>query len=208
MALMSSANRRFSPWVLVIVAVAIIVLFAIGGGLVNAFYSCLVNLDTTSCSLGAYQAGLAFLSLGSLASLSWFVLLIIFLVSRPPRPQVVQYNMNPAPSNYAPAPNAQQTQAQAIPPQYYGGQPLQSYGTPVQYPAPVAPAAPSKEVFVAVQPMQQTAPTPAPPYPVQELEAPVPPPSQQQQSERRCGRCEAIVNSAFCSRCGSGVATS
>jgi hypothetical protein len=206
MALMSSATRRFSPWVLVIVAVAIVVLFAVGGGLVNAFYSCLVNLDTTtsSCNLAAYQAGLAFLSLGSLASLGWFVLLIIFLVSRPPRPQVVHYNMNPAPGNYAPAPNAQQAQAQAMPPQYYGGQPLQSYGAPMQYPAPVAPR---KAAFVTAQSMQQTAPTPAPPYPVQELEAPVPPPSQQH-SERRCGRCEAIVNSAFCSRCGSGVATS
>lgn len=198
MAFMSSTNRRFSPWVLIIVAVVIIVLFGVGGGLVNAFYSCLVNLGTTtsSCSIGAYQAGLAFLSLGSLASLSWFVLFIIFLVSRPPRQPVVQYNMNPAPSNFAPA--------QAIPPQYYAAQPLQNYGSPVQYPAPVAP---SKEAFASVQPVQQTAPAPAPPYPVQELEAPVSTASQQH-SERRCGRCEAIVQSPFCPRCGSGVATS
>jgi hypothetical protein len=218
MALMSSANRRFSPWVLVMLAVAIVVCFAVGGGLVSVFYSCAVGVDATtfSCSLATYQAGLFFLSLGSLASLSWFVLLIVFFVSRPPpRPHVMQYNnMRPAPGNVAAVvPNAQQLQQQqqsqpphAMPPQYYGAQqPVQNYyGAPAQYPA-AAPLAPGKEAFVVVQPVQQM--PPAPPYPIQELEAPVPTPAQQH-SERRCGRCEAIMHSPFCQRCGSGVAAS
>jgi len=32
---MSSANRRFSPWVLVMLGVVIVVCFAVGGGLVS-----------------------------------------------------------------------------------------------------------------------------------------------------------------------------
>jgi hypothetical protein len=212
---MSSTNRRFSPWVLVVLAVVIAVFFAVGGGLVSVFYSCAVGLNTTafSCNPATYRTGLALLSLGSLASLGWFILLVVFFVSRPPppRPHVGQYNMRPAPgTNFAATvPHAQQQPQppQAIlPPQYYGGaQPVQNYyGAPGQYPAaPVV--APGKEAFVAVQPVQQT--PPAPPYPIQELEAPVPTLSQQH-SERRCGRCEATMHSSFCSRCGSGVATS
>jgi hypothetical protein len=212
---MSSANRRFSPWVLVMLGVVIVVCFAVGGGLVSVFYSCVVDATTFSCSLATYQAGLAFLSLGSLASFSWFVLLVIFFVSRPPpRPHVVQYNgIRPTQGDVAAVvPNAQQLQQQqpqpphAMPPQYYGAQqPVPNYyGASAQYPA-AAPLAPGKEALVVVQPVQHM--PPAPPYPIQELEAPVPTLAQQH-SERRCGRCEAIMHSPFCQRCGSGVAAS
>lgn len=203
-ALMSSHNRRFSPWVLAIIAVIIIALFALGGGLVNGFYSCLVNvgITTTSCSLGAYQAGLAFLSLGSLASFSWFILLIIFFVWRPPAPPV-QYGMHPAPGHFGSGNNfAPIQQPQPQPQVYYGGQPPRpQYGAQGQYPAPVVPA--KEGAYVTTQPLQQN--PPVPPYPIQELEA-LPAIQSPQYNDKRCGRCEAIVNSSVCTRCGSAVA--
>jgi hypothetical protein len=198
MALTARNNRRFSPWVLVIVAVITVVLFGAGGGLISVFDSCLLDPYTSVCNYGYYNAGLAFISLGSLTSLALVALFILFLVSRRPTP--VQYNHatgNFAPVHAVPQPQAQPQQYYSTQPQQtYGAQPQQQFGAQVQYPAPVVP---NKETYVTVQPVQQSAP--APPYPVQELEAPL------QSNDKRCGRCEAVVHSAFCQRCGSSVET-
>jgi hypothetical protein len=43
-------GRRFSPWVLVGVAVVAVVLFGVGGGLISAFDACLVDPYTTFCN--------------------------------------------------------------------------------------------------------------------------------------------------------------
>jgi hypothetical protein len=196
---MARNGRRFSPWWLLGVAIAVVVLFGIGGGLINSFDSCLIDPYDNVCSYGNYNAGLAFISLGSLMSLAWVILFIIFLVSRRP---LVQYN--PATGLMQ---TGQQPQAQAQ--VYYGAQgqqnngaqAQQTYGAQVQYPSPVVP---TKEAYTTVQPLRQNAP--APPYPVaaQELESPSVAPSQQ---DRICGQCEALVHSPFCPRCGSAVAT-
>jgi hypothetical protein len=50
MAVMARNGRRFSPWVLVGVAVVAVVLFGVGGGLISAFDACLVDPNTTYCS--------------------------------------------------------------------------------------------------------------------------------------------------------------
>ena len=44
MALMAKNGRRFSPWWLLGIAVLAIVLYGIGGGLVNSFDSCIVDI--------------------------------------------------------------------------------------------------------------------------------------------------------------------
>jgi hypothetical protein len=167
MALMAANNRRFSPWVLVIVAVITVVLLGAGGGLISAFNSCVLDPYTTVCNYGLYNAGLAFVSLGSLTSLAWVILAFLFLVTRRPTP--VQYH--PTTGNFGPVHPGPQPQApaqqyySAQPQQTYGAQPQQQFGAQVQYPLPVVP---NKETYVTVQPLQQN--SPAPPYPVQELE--------------------------------------
>jgi hypothetical protein len=50
MALMAKNNRKFSPWVLVGVAVVSVVLFGVGGGLISAFEACIVDPYTTFCN--------------------------------------------------------------------------------------------------------------------------------------------------------------
>jgi hypothetical protein len=50
MALTVKNGRRFSPWLLVGVAVVAVVLFGVGGGLISAFDACIVNPYTTFCS--------------------------------------------------------------------------------------------------------------------------------------------------------------
>jgi len=50
MVLMTKNNRRFSPWVLVGVAVVAVVLFGIGGGLVADFEACILDPYTTVCN--------------------------------------------------------------------------------------------------------------------------------------------------------------
>jgi hypothetical protein len=47
---MTKNGRRFSPWVLVGVAIVAVVLFGVGGGLISAFDACIVNPYTTVCS--------------------------------------------------------------------------------------------------------------------------------------------------------------
>jgi hypothetical protein len=47
---MAKNGRRFSPWVLVGVAIVAVVLFGVGGGLISAFDACLVDPYTTVCS--------------------------------------------------------------------------------------------------------------------------------------------------------------
>ena len=47
---MAKNGRRFSPWLLVGVAVVAIVLFGVGGGLISAFEGCIVNPYTTVCN--------------------------------------------------------------------------------------------------------------------------------------------------------------
>lgn len=50
MAFMAKNSRRFSPWVLVGVAVVAVVLFGVGGGLISAFDACIVDPYTTFCN--------------------------------------------------------------------------------------------------------------------------------------------------------------
>jgi hypothetical protein len=47
---MAKNSRRFSPWVLVGVAVVAVVLFGVGGGLISAFDACIVDPYTTFCN--------------------------------------------------------------------------------------------------------------------------------------------------------------
>jgi hypothetical protein len=50
MAPMAKNGRRFSPWLLVGVAVVAVVLFGVGGGLISAFEGCIVDPYTTVCN--------------------------------------------------------------------------------------------------------------------------------------------------------------
>lgn len=228
---MTKIGRRFSPWWIVGIAVLSVILLGAGGGLINEFDACI--LDGYICYTAPYNAGIALISLGSLCSFAWVILLIVWLVSRRGRPQWTNNGSRDMPGNVAaqvpqqdyplqtqhqdPIASAKEpyTSVTAVEqPAMQQQQPAMQQQIPVQQqPTPMKePSVSAQPIPQPMTPQQQQQPQPLQstvPYPLaaHELQSPDLPPAPQYSNDTFCGQCGSAVHSPFCPRCGAAVAT-
>lgn len=198
-------SMAVSKWWPIGLLIATLICFAVGGGLVGG------SMDTSSgyydspvAFYGMFFGGVAFLVIGALTKLAFWVFLIVYCVQR----RRLRY----ARSNYVPSPPSQQKQQQ---------QQQQQEDKEVPYPGvevgrveidsisagrPRSTYLPSPAGQLASKPPGTPTPTPSCDAISPVLrDATISPSTEKQTVSRFCGQCGASVSTPFCSQCGYQV---